>query len=76
MDLLINGDLCTSHFALPMIVKDRLEMSSVEMASMIERINADGTDSKTETEVTVSVNLCSKMRPGNSPKVLRLELII
>ena len=42
-------------------------MSAVEMASVIERINADGTDAKTETEVTVSVNLSSERRPGNAP---------
>lgn len=51
-------------------------MSHVEMAGMIERINADGIDAKTEREVTVSVKLHSKMRPGNSAGVLRLELII
>ena len=34
------------------------------------------TNAKAEIEVTVGVNLCSKMRPANNPVVLRLEFII
>lgn len=76
MDFLINGDFCIFYFVLFMIVKDRLEMSFVEMVSMIERINVDGIDFKIEIEVIVSVNFCFKMRLGNFLRVLRFELII